>query len=488
MTFLNSLGSFSGHSKAADSANSVLIVSVLLFAASIPHSIAAAHIALDLGVLAWLARDLITRRLHFARTPFDLPILGFCFFSILAAIFSEEPSLSRRKLLSLLLFGVIYLLASNLSRRGVHWFLGFLLFSGFVGAAFSVGEKVVGRGLIVTAIQPGSPLEGTNLKPADVIWMVGRHRVSSLEDISRVIGGHRSGDRIEIEGIHAGDPLPVTFLITDGMNASENPLKIEVAGRSRGFRVSGFSRHFLTFAEQMQIFALLALTALLVWPGIGSRWLWVMLAAGFTAALLFTATRIVFVSFLMALVATALLRGSRRVILGTVAAAILLAGIAVAILLSTRAVEVTRLIDDSPIRRLSYMRAGLRLIPAHPLLGVGMDSHKLHWQEWGFPGDYITHTHSTPIQIAVDRGLPALGCLIWFFVLVARWQWRWYRRARESDLFLEWLALGGLSALMAFAASSLVNYNFGDSEVLLLLLALVGVTQNAQAEKFQAEK
>ena len=59
------------------------------------------------------------------------------------------------------------------------------------------------------------------------------------------------------------------------------------------------------------------------------------------------------------------------------------------------------------------MRAGLRLIPEHPLLGVGADAHKHHWREWGFPGDYVTHTHSTPIQIALDRGLPALGCYVW---------------------------------------------------------------------------
>jgi hypothetical protein len=47
----------------------------------------------------------------------------------------------------------------------------------------------------------------------------------------------------------------------------------------------------------------------------------------------------------------------------------------------------------------------------HPLLGVG---HRLAQEilaERGFPGDYVTHTHSTPVQVAMDRGagLPALG-------------------------------------------------------------------------------
>ena len=37
------------------------------------------------------------------------------------------------------------------------------------------------------------------------------------------------------------------------------------------------------------------------------------------------------------------------------------------------------------------------------------------------------------------------------------------------------LMLGAFGALIGFSASSLANYNFGDSEVLMLLLAVVGL-------------
>jgi O-antigen ligase len=144
------------------------------------------------------------------------------------------------------------------------------------------------------------------------------------------------------------------------------------------------------------------------------------------------------------------------------------------------AITVTRLpvtLDDSANRRVAYMEAGLRVIPQRPFLGVGMDSAKRHWREWGFPGDYITHTHSTPIQIALERGLPALACYVWLIVAMMIMLWRGYRRSRESaDDLGEILTLGSFGALIGFSLSSLTNYNFGDSEVLMLILFISGLS------------
>jgi O-antigen ligase len=122
------------------------------------------------------------------------------------------------------------------------------------------------------------------------------------------------------------------------------------------------------------------------------------------------------------------------------------------------------------------MRAGLRLIPHHPIFGVGLDSQKYHWKEWGFPGDYVTHTHSTPIQIAVDRGLPALGAYLWLMAMLFVMIWRGYKKATlDGNDTGAGLALGAVAALTGFSASSLVNYNFGDSEPLLMLLSVVAL-------------
>ena len=62
--------------------------------------------------------------------------------------------------------------------------------------------------------------------------------------------------------------------------------------------------------------------------------------------------------------------------------------------------------------------------------------------------------------------------------------WRGYRRAeKRGDDFGQCLTLGAFGALIGFSVSSLTNYNFGDSEVLMLLLfvvALVVVKNNVE--------
>ena len=48
-----------------------------------------------------------------------------------------------------------------------------------------------------------------------------------------------------------------------------------------------------------------------------------------------------------------------------------------------------------------------------------MDAMKLHWNEWGFPGKDMLHLHSTPLQLAFDRGLPMLA--IWLWMMISFW-------------------------------------------------------------------
>lgn len=469
-------------------ASRALLWGLTLFALTVPHSVAAAQISLALCAVAWIVRDVSARRFHFARTPLDWPLVGFAALTVASAFASVEPDVSLPKLRALLLFLVIYLCATNLRPRGVKLIVVLALASALVGVGFSLAEKVVGRGMVVTAINSDSPLAASKLQAGDVVWMVARRRVRSLDDAARVIRSRRNGERVEIEALHAGDPLPVEITVTDELKARANPLGVSVGGPSRRFRVSGFTRHFLTYAEQMQVFALLSFGALLAFlsrrpssPGLPVAAsprrrvaLSLLLFTLFTLTLLLTASRAVIASCLVALLVVAALAAGRRVALAAFVATLALGVGGVYVLHATRTASAVSFGDDSASRRVGYMRAGLRMIPQHPLLGVGMDAHKRHWQEWGFPGDYVTHTHSTPIQIAMERGLPALFCYVWLLAAMCTAAWRGLRREREKGGEFDWLMLGTFAALVGFAASSLVNYNFGDSEVLMLLFLLVG--------------
>ncbi|MFN0084956.1 MAG: O-antigen ligase family protein [Blastocatellia bacterium] len=464
-------------------ANRLLLFFLFLLALSVPHSIAAAQASGALSLLAWMARDLARRRLHFRSTPIDLPLLCFSGLTVLSSIFSAEPALSLPKLKALSLFGIVYVAASNLSVRGARLLAGVLVASSLVGVGFSLAEKAWGRGMIVTSIADESPLKASRMQPGDVVWMIARSRVSSPEQAAEVIRRHHPGETLNVETIHDGDPVEVTVRVTDEMQARANPLGITAEGRSRRFRVSGFSRQFQTYAEQMLILGLLcyggALVALRRRPEMrmGGALLFGAFFPLFSLALMLTASRAVIAAFIAALVLVSIRFGGRIALVLALAASLVLGGFGLWVVKSARNQSTVNFQDDSTGRRIAYMQAGLRLIPRHPLLGVGMDSHKRHWTEWGFPGDYITHTHSTPVQIAMERGLPALFCLGWLIAVLLRMAWRSSMRAREADdPFAESLHLGLYGALLGFSISSLTNYNFGDSEVLMQLLLLVGLS------------
>ncbi|QQS48848.1 MAG: O-antigen ligase family protein [Acidobacteriota bacterium] len=466
--------------------NALAVFFLMLFAVVVPHSVAAAHISLGLSFLAWLFRDLWTGRPRFGKTTIDLPLALFCLLTILSSLLSVEPSTSIPKLKTLLLFGGIYLISTNLNRRGAPALIFLLMISSLVSVGFSLTEKAWGRGMVITEIEPSSPLRASGVQAGDVIWMVGRRRVFSVAAATQAIRGYRPGEKINVEALHSGDPIPVELTATPELLARANPLGIGAEGRTRQFRVAGFSRQFLTYAEQMQILALLAWGGLLTFLRFSSRrwahsWIYALtlIFTLFSLALILTASRAVIASFVMAVVLTSISLGSiggRMAVLIGLIVALSLTGIGIYTISTSRGQESINFRDDSASRRIAYMQSGLRVIPKRPLLGVGMDSHKLHWSEWGFPGDYITHTHSTPIQIAMDRGLLTLIAWAWLIIAMMVAAWFCWREARKrADLLGESLGLGTLAALTGFSISSMANYNFGDAEVMMMLLTLVGL-------------
>jgi O-antigen ligase len=116
-----------------------------------------------------------------------------------------------------------------------------------------------------------------------------------------------------------------------------------------------------------------------------------------------------------------------------------------------------------------------------------MDSIKGHWRQWGlFDGGKLPvgHMHSNLLQIALERGVPAL--IVWLILLgvYARTLWRIIRTSssqignRQSAIgnFPRGLALGALGGLAGFFTSGLVHYNWGDSEVVMVFYLIMGLS------------
>jgi hypothetical protein len=479
---------------------------LLLYAVFAPHSIAGAWIALSISILGWLARTLFahganfrltrranSRRVNLRRTPLDLPLWLFYAWSILSALFSAEPRISLLKLISVSGFLIFYLVRTLCGMRraaAVAAVAAVMIASGAAGALQSAFDVARGRGLVIEEIAADSPLRDPSLGVAagDSLWRVNGRRVDSVEEIDQAIRDTRAGEPLKLSLFSQGEQVERVAAqhVSGELRARASGSGLRGTHRAHRFRASGWTRHYQTFAETLQILAQLSLgCALACWQrrrtARPSRArlrvaLWAIAFLVLALGIALTAMRTVLVAFAVgaSVIAWRATRGrTRLVVAAAVAVAVALGAFAV---WRTRAEGALRLQDESSRLRLAVARVAVARIPLHPLFGHGMDAVKEHWTEWGFPGDIKIHTHSTPIQLAFDRGLPALALWLWlmavFWLAVARGERQ--LRAAPGEADAHGLLLGATGALAGFFASSLVNYNFGDAEVALVLWWLMG--------------
>ncbi|HVF49928.1 MAG TPA: O-antigen ligase family protein [Pyrinomonadaceae bacterium] len=463
-------------------AGALIVAGLLLYAVFAPHSIAGAWIGLSFAALGWLARTLLTRRTGLRRTPFDLPLWLFVGWTLLSSLLSPETRLSLSKMTSVSTFLVFYLAQATLTRRLAVLLAGVLIASGVAGALWGMGEVIAGRGVVVEAIAPESPFAGgaQGLRKGDAVWRVGQTRVASVAEIDEAIRRTPAGTRPALHVITQGEHVVREGpIVTEAIKSAAAPSGLQGTERTHRFRASGWTRHYQTFAEILQVLAQLALGFTLARVARRRTLRRIELpAAAFlllATGLALTAMRTVLVAFAVGacVIAWRAVAGRARVAVSLAIVVVLSLG-ALAVW-RTRATGALRLQDDSSTLRRAVAQRALERIPAHPLFGHGMDAVNLHWQEWGFPGDETIHTHSTVVQLAFDRGLPAL--IFWLWLLLVFWLTltRAEKLWRETDdAGVHGLVLGALGALAGFLASSLVNYNFGDSEVALLIWWLMG--------------
>jgi O-antigen ligase len=185
-------------------------------------------------------------------------------------------------------------------------------------------------------------------------------------------------------------------------------------------------------------------------------------------ALGFTFTRSAWVGACAGIGLLFLLRDFRLLGLLPVALAVFLAVAPTS--LSTRLYSTFSLTDPSNADRIAMMKSGVHIIRDHPFTGVGPDmiiQVYPHYRDKSAVNQRNPHLHNVPLQIAAERGLPALALWIWFIVTLVRD----FMRLRRGEIVS--LASTGLAVIAAMLAAGLFEYNFGDSEFLMLFLVLV---------------
>ena len=129
--------------------------------------------------------------------------------------------------------------------------------------------------------------------------------------------------------------------------------------------------------------------------------------------------------------------------------------------------------------RVSMLKSGVAMMRDHWLIGVGPNmvpvEYLAHYKRADAvdpadqPGSTRAHLHNVPMQLAAERGLPALAA----WLVVRRHGGCATCCGRCVVGPAPALAAGGFAAVVAMFAAGLFEHNFGDSEFLILFLGLI---------------
>jgi O-antigen ligase len=468
---------------------------IFLIAVAAPHSIAATQTAWLLGLFFWLLRFAFYPRPALFRTPVDYLLLGFFVLSGVSGVFSYSPIISIGKMRAASLFTIVYLVCQNVrSLRVAHMLALTLIGSCMVNVFWTAGQLIVGRGVKVEGVKAESPLakavfhtrtvnKATPIVDGDTVWEVDGNPIGNPDELAAALASGSGSAKVRIYRVEWMPELEVPRAALLPGNSALEQLGIGGWTRGRDWRATGFYGHWVTYAEVLQLIASLALGLLLALRVKKSLLGWLLFAAivGFVFALALTVTRASWIGLAVSVAMMLAMSVSRRTLLiaGACAIPLVLAGLF--LLQQKRNVGLIDADDQSTSWREMVWREGTQLLVSKPrylLVGVGMDSIKGHWQEWGLfdhGRQPIGHMHSNLLQIALERGVPAL--IVWLLLLAVYARMLIGVIRASVDLpEARGLTLGAFGGLAGFFVSGLVHYNWGDSEVVTVFYFIMGLT------------
>jgi len=135
--------------------------------------------------------------------------------------------------------------------------------------------------------------------------------------------------------------------------------------------------------------------------------------------------------------------------------------------------------DDPTVKERVYMwRSGLTMWRQHPVLGVGPGGVKRESASYALPEAVkkrTGHVHNTPLQVLVERGVLGLAAWVWIWAAFYARGIRLLRRLPSEARQERALVAGSLAAITGFLIAGLSEYNFGDSEVVMVAWALMAL-------------
>jgi len=116
------------------------------------------------------------------------------------------------------------------------------------------------------------------------------------------------------------------------------------------------------------------------------------------------------------------------------------------------------------------------IIPHYPF-GMGWKAVK-HEDFIAISGNVepdLNHLHNNPLQVTLELGWAGLAIWIFWMGSIVVVFWKSYHILSSIDSKLAGVALGGLGAFSGLMFNGLVEYNFGDSEIFMMMVFLMGL-------------
>jgi putative inorganic carbon (hco3(-)) transporter len=236
-------------------------------------------------------------------------------------------------------------------------------------------------------------------------------------------------------------------------------------------RATGFMSHWMTFSGELLLVWCASIPALLA---LGRRW---MIPLGLVGtAVILSFTRSAWLGAIAGFVVVALMI-PRKILLGVAVPIAIVAAAGSGLIYHRLAMSFGETTFAPDSGRVELFMGGIRMIKDHPLFGVGPERIHTEFPRYYRGKDlananfYYGHLENNLLQLAAERGLLCLAAFLWFiFELYAT-----FIKMLKGAGSMRWVVLSAMSALTGFIVAGLFSYNFGDSEVLLLLLFIVSV-------------
>ncbi len=231
-------------------------------------------------------------------------------------------------------------------------------------------------------------------------------------------------------------------------------------------RSYGFESHYMTQAGLMMIIALYSLSLLMNLGKKASYRIYTIFILS-SLSLLLTLTRSAWLGFFIA--AFILLMMKKPVSVGVLLFSVIIILIISPSPIKKRLNSFLNFKDITLQNRIVMIKKGVRMIKDNPFWGVGpgmvryaytVPRYKVKNSE-----ELHSHLHNNFIQIWAARG--GLALLSWiFFVIIAFYE---LIKLKPKDDFFKGIRSGGIFIFLAFLIAGFFEFNFGDSEVLILL-------------------